>query len=227
MSLSNAHNCIDQLIQLGNTEKAAQMAAYHKVARRYLGIDNPTVTNLANQWRSECDLETRVALAKGLWESDIFEARLAAIKLLTQARIRPDGEVWNLIISWVAGFDSWALADHACSAGSRRIMADLSRLDEVETWSHSDHLWTKRAALVITLPLSKRPFPKPDELEARERVLSWAASYVDDNEWFIQKAVAWWIRDMSKHDAERAQVFLEQYGDKMKAFARKEASKHL
>ena len=50
-----------------------------------------------------------------------FEARLAAAKLLTQARIRPDQEAWDLIKSWVPDFDSWAIADHACMAGQRRV----------------------------------------------------------------------------------------------------------
>jgi 3-methyladenine DNA glycosylase AlkD len=162
-----------------------------------------------------------------LWKSDIHEARIIAAKLLTQARIRPDDAVWSLIRMWVPQFDGWAVADHACSAGQRRVMADLSRLDEIEDWTRSDHLWTRRAALVITLPLAKLPFPKPDEAAARARVLGWAASYVPDRAWFIQKAVAWWLRDLSKHDPDAVRAFLTDHGEAMKAFARKEAGKYL
>jgi 3-methyladenine DNA glycosylase AlkD len=49
----------------------------------------------------------------------------------------------------------------------------------------------------------------------------------DDPDWFIQKAVAWWIRDLSRHDAPRAQAFMVDYGARMKPFARKEALSHL
>ncbi|MBV1904145.1 MAG: DNA alkylation repair protein, partial [Marinosulfonomonas sp.] len=69
--------------------------------------------------------------------------------------------------------------------------------------------------------------PKADEIAVRERVLGWAGTYVQDPDWFIQKAVAWWLRDLSKHDAPRVREFLALYGEQMKPFARKEASKHL
>jgi len=65
------------------------------------------------------------------------------------------------------------------------------------------------------------------ELLARDRILGWAASYVPDRTWFIQKSIAWWLRDLSKHDADRVRHFLAQHGEAMKPFARKEASKYL
>lgn len=124
-------------------------------------------------------------------------------------------------------FDSWAIADHACMAGQKRLVADPTRVDQVEAWTQSDHMWTRRAALVITLPWTKQNFPKPAELEVRDRVLGWAAGYVSDHDWFIQKAVAWWVRDLSKHDAERSRAFLDAHGEKMKPWARKEAARHM
>ncbi|MEL7164196.1 MAG: DNA alkylation repair protein, partial [Pseudomonadota bacterium] len=177
--------------------------------------------------RSTQSVEARIALAEGLWHTDIFEGRVAAAKLLTQARIKPDAGAWTLIQSWVPDFDGWAIADHACMAGQRRLLADPTRLDQVERWTTSDHMWTRRAALVITLPWTKQNFPKPAEIEARERILGWAANYVSDREWFIQKAVGWWLRDLSKHDAPRVRTFLGNHGEKMKPFAAREAAKHL
>ena len=211
----------------GDAERAAGSAAYHKVPRVYLGVPNPVLNDLSRDWRKEMDLPGRIALADALWQSDIHEARILAAKLLTQVRIRPDDAVWRLICSWVPTFDAWAVADHACMAGQRRVMADLSRLDEVEDWTTRDHMWSRRAALVITLPLTKLNFPKPHEQNARARVLGWAATYVPDPDWFIQKAVAWWIRDLSKHDDAAARAFLKAHGAGMKTFARKEAGKYL
>ncbi|MCB1337975.1 MAG: DNA alkylation repair protein [Maritimibacter sp.] len=207
--------------------RAAQVAAYMKVERRYLGTPMPAVNDLTKDWRQSLTLDERVTLADALWQTDIHEARIAAAKLLTQARIKDDAPVWRLIASWLPEFDAWAIADHACMAGQKRLAADPTRLDEVETWTGSGHLWTRRAALVITLPWTKQNHPKPADLAIRERVLGWAAGYVDDRDWFIQKAVAWWLRDLSKHDPERVRAFLDTYGDRMKPFARKEAGKYL
>ena len=221
-------DALGALEALANHDKATEMARYHKAERPYLGLANPQVDALVKGWRAALDVPGRVVLSQALWGSNIHEARIAAAKLLTQARLRPDDTAaWDLIASWTPDFDAWAIADHAAIAGQKRLSADPTRLDLVETWTTSDHMWTRRAALVFTLPWTKQNFPKPHELEARDRILGWAASYVADPDWFIQKAVAWWLRDLSKHDPERTRAFLSAHGDTMKPFAVKEAGRHL
>ena len=224
MTLDDA---LAELEGLGDAQKATEMEAYHKAPRRYLGVANPVLDGLAKSWRGD-DVEARVVLARGLWDTDIHEARVTAAKLLTQARLRPsDQSAWEAIASWTPDFDAWAIADHACIAGQKRLVWDPARVDEVEGWTRSEHMWTRRAALVITLPWTKQNHPKPAELEIRDRVLGWAAGYVSDPEWFIQKAVAWWLRELSKHDPDRVRSFLETHGEAMKPFARKEAARKL
>ena len=223
-----ADEALSALSTTANADKAADMARYHKADRTYLGVANSDIDACSKLWRQTLSLDDRLTLAQDLWASNIHEARVAAAKLLTQARIKPnDDDAWKLIKSWVPDFDAWAIADHAAIAGQKRLTADPSRLDDIEPWITSDHLWTKRAALVMTLPWCKNRNAKTEELEQRERILGWAASYTTDPEWFIQKAVAWWLRDLSKRDPERVQSFLENNGSKMKPFARKEAARYL
>ena len=220
-------DALAQLNEHQDPEKAAQSATYHKAPRPYLGVANPVINDLTKEWRTQMDVEQRVDLADALWETDIYEARLAAAKLLTQARIKDDDDVWGLIASWVDDFDSWAIADHACMAGQKRLVADPSRIDQVEEWTKSEHMWTRRAALVITLPWTKQNYPKTLDLEIRQRVLGWAGTLVPDRAWFIQKAIAWWLRELSKHDPDAVRAFLDEHGAAMKPFAAKEAAKFL
>lgn len=224
MTLDDALAALRAQIEPGRAEG---MAEYHKVPRSYLGLSNNAVNDLADGWRKSLPLDERLTLARELWDTNIFDARIAAAKLLTQARIRPDEDVWQMICSWLPDLDSWAIADHAMMAGQRRVMADLSRLDQIEAWTKSESHWIRRAAMVVTLQLTRLNFPKPAELDARERVLVWAATYVRDPEWFIQKSVAWWLRDLSKHDPDRVRAFMAENGKVMKPFARKEAEKYL
>jgi len=206
---------IAALEALANPEKAAEMAAYHKSTRR------------SDAWRADCTLDERLALAAALWAADIHETRVAAAKLLTQARIRPDDEgAWQLLQSWVPDFDGWSLADHAMIAAQKRLVWQPDRIEAVEGWTNSPHMWTRRAAMVITLPYAKQNHPKPVENAIRERVLGWAERYATDPDWFIQKSVAWWLRDLSKHDKPRVERWLARHGDSLKPFARKEASRH-
>lgn len=216
-----------RLEALADPVKAAEMAEYHKIARPYLGVSVPQVEELVAEWRAALTVEERVSLAGGLWESGVHEAMVAAAKLLTQARLRPDQAAWEMICGWVAGFEGWAVSDHASIAAQKRLVAEPARIEDVAGWVGSPNMWTRRAALVVTLPYAKMNFPKDQDLAIRERALGWAADYVADRDWFIQKAVAWWLRDLSKHDAARVRVFLEGPGAGLKSFARKEAGKYL
>lgn len=209
----------------GDKDRATDAAAYHKAARAYLGVPVPVITELARGWRQGLSTADRVALADGLWQTDIHEARVAAAKLLTQARIADDGAVWRLVASWVPQFDGWAIADHVCDAGGRRLVADPSRIDEVAGWVHHSGVWVRRAALVITLPWTKQNFPKPADLAIRDRVLGWAADLADDREWFIQKAIGWWLRDLSRHDPARTRDWLAAHGARLKPFAHRVAGR--
>ncbi|MBL1437476.1 MAG: DNA alkylation repair protein [Rhodobacteraceae bacterium] len=220
-------NALDTLRAAGNAEKAAEMVAYHKQTREIIGLANPQIDTFVKGWRAELSLDDRLALAAELWQSDVFEARIAAAKLLVQARISPDDGVWTLISSWVPELDSWAIADHVSTAAAKRIVALPARLDEVEAWTHSKHMWSRRAALVATLPWAKLNHLTPAQNKSRERILGWAARYVDDQDWFMQKAVSWWLRDLSKHDPARTTAFLTKHGERMKPFARKNAAKYL
>jgi len=213
---------------LADPSRAREMAAYHKAPRRYLGIALPGVEPLVAEWRAGASVAERVALAAGLWDSDIHEARIAAAKLLTQARIREDEAlVWAELRRWVPQLDAWAVADHASKAIERRLAAHPDRLDTAETWTTDPVMWVRRAALVSTLPWAKLTHPTAADLAARERILGWAAALVPDRDWFIQKAVGWWLRTLSRHDPARVHAFLAGPGAGLKPFARREALRRI
>ena len=173
---------LSRLEVLGDAEKAAEMAAYHKVARPYLGIPVPQVEDLVAEWRAALSVDERVALAGGLWDSTIHEAMVAAAKLLTQARLRPDQAAWDMLCGWIDGVEGWAVADHATVAAQKRLVAEPARIAVVEGWTVHPNMWTRRAALVVTLPYAKMNFPKDQDLAIREQVLGWAADYVADRD---------------------------------------------
>jgi 3-methyladenine DNA glycosylase AlkD len=224
----NAADAIALIAARAQPGKDAEMAAYHKVERRYLGTATPEIDSLCKTWRTDLTLEDRLHLAEDLWNSDIHEARIAAAKLLTQARIRPeDDTAWALICTWVPQFDAWAIADAVCIAAQKRLIADPTRLDTVEDWTQSPLMWARRAALVATLPFAKLNHPSDAESDARERVLTWAETYLAETDWFMRKAVAWWLRDLSKHAPERTAAFLIEHGPVMKKWARTEAAQYL
>jgi len=222
--MTTPKSALIDLEALSDSKLAIEMLGQHKINRPYLGIPNPQIDMLYKTWRANTDTSQRVEIASYLWDSNIHEARIAAAKLLTQARINPDRAVWHEIQRWVPDFDVASITDHACAAGARRLPADLTRLDALETWTTHDNIWPRRAALLMTIHWAKQNHPSHADIAVRDRVLGWAGLYVPDHNPVIQKTIALWLRTLSKHDALCVQQFIERYGPEMKPFALKEAS---
>lgn len=220
-------NALSELEAQGDPARAVEAAAYHKADRRYLGTPNAAIDELVANWRADLGVEERVALASSLWHSDVHEARLAAAKLLLQARMKPDEAAWRLIQHWLPELDAWTLADAVSKAAEKRLMSDLSRMEEAEAWLQSENPWMRRAALIAVQPLAKRNHLKEDELAAREKALDWAEMLLADKDFHVQEAISGWLRDLSKHDPERVRLFLAEHADAMRGFTRKKAGQKL
>ncbi|WP_458790185.1 DNA alkylation repair protein [Yoonia sp. MH D7] len=222
----NAQEALDQLGS--NPENVERMTTYHKVDRPYLGVETSVLDAAVKGWRTDLDVDLRLALARDLWDSNVHEGRIAAAKLLTQARIRPDDTAaWDLICAWVPEIDCLAIADKVATAGQKRLVSDPARLDIVADWIASDHAWSRRAAFTFTLPWTQQNHPKPEEIAVRERVLDWAEAVLKDKEFVVQDAIAGWLRHLSKHDPETVATFVDRHAEDMKKFVRKEASRNL
>lgn len=194
---------LDQLRALANPELAERIAARHKTGRPTLGLTPAQIETAVTGWREVRDIDGRVALARDLWDSDIHEARLAAARLLVQARIRPDDAVWDLIREWGPQLDAPEITDAVMVAGGKRLTADPARMEEMLEWAQSSNPFQRRAALMGTLPWAKMNNPKPADLEIRERVLEWASHLADDSNGAVRQAVETWLRDLAKRAPER------------------------
>ena len=200
---------LDRLRAMADPERAARASARHKSGRETLGLTPAQIEALAAEWRGERDLEARIALAEALWDSDVHEARLAAARLLVQARMQPDDAAWALILAWAPGIDGAEIADAVMSAASRRLLADPSRLDQAMTWAGSRNPWLRRGALMATLPWAKMNNPKSGDLAIREAVLEVALRLSRDRNGAVRQAVATWTRDLAKRDPARIAAWQE------------------
>ena len=215
-----AARLMERLEAMGCAGQARILKGYMKTERRYLGVKTPPIEKLAREALAEFG-DGRAAVAAGaLWRSDVFEARILAAKLLTVPRFHRLDEAWALVGRWKEDFDSWAIADCVAKAGARCLRADPALLGDVEGWTRHSNMWVRRAALVFTLDWTRKGYDL-------ERMLGWAESLLGDRQWFIHKAIGWWLRELSKHDPARVRAFLAAHEAQMLAVARREASKYL
>ena len=77
-------DALAQIAAHGDGTRAAGAKAYHKSRRVHLGVPNPVLNDLTQGWRKALDVPARLSLADGLWQTDIYEARLAGYEALIE-----------------------------------------------------------------------------------------------------------------------------------------------
>jgi len=201
-------------------KRAEREKAYQKSRWEHWGVPLPGMDSAIRETLGDLKQAQAVSLAARLWREPVWDLKIVAGRILARKSVEPDAKVWRFVTGRLADLDGWAVADQMASVGARCLLADPARLAAVEEWTRSPDLWTKRAALVFTLPWTEGG-------RDPERMLGWAARMAEDRQWFIQKAIGWWLRELSKRDPKRVRRFLAEHGAKLTAVARREATKYL
>jgi len=211
---------IKALRAFADPERAKQEKRYQRSRWEHWGVALPKMDVAIGRSLGDLTQHEATELSRRLWAEPVWDLKIVAGRILGLRSVAPDERVWSFVMEHLPELDGWAVADNLAPAASRCLIAEPRRLDAVETWIENPHLWTRRAALVFSLPWAK-------EKRDPERMLRWAALLAGDPEWFIQKAIGWWLRELSKRDPQRVRRFLAEHGAKLKGVAKREATKYL
>ncbi|WP_434286490.1 DNA alkylation repair protein [Celeribacter sp. SCSIO 80788] len=198
-------NVMNRLKAAADAQRASDLEARFG-AGSYFGVPPQALEDMARALRQDIAFPERLSVAQHLWDSGVFDARLMAAKLLTQARISDDAAVWTQICDWLDAAENWAVLDALAKAGSRRLMADLSRMERVALWAEQDAPLPRRAALLLTEPLAKLSHPSEAEAAALDRACDWLPGCLEDGEKDVNRVAESWLRALSKHHFKRAKL---------------------
>lgn len=182
-------NAIQKQLKALSTQAAAD--ATHKFvpsATRVHGVRMPDLNQLARQYK-----EGGFDLAEALWASGSFEELILAAKLLEKVGRRDAPRTLKLIKKWSAQIDNWAVCDALGMQGIKGIVKthqpeifDLSA--EMLT---SRNPWRRRLALVLIQYYTRDP-------KAKAAIMKHVRALEHDDEYYVQKAVAWIKRNFAK-----------------------------
>jgi 3-methyladenine DNA glycosylase AlkD len=199
------HRLISSLRGCADPERAGKDRNYHKSSWEHWGVTAPQMEAAIRETLRGAAPDTLMRISSDLWPEPVWDLKIVAARILARKSVPPDERLWRFVIARMGDLDAWAVADNMASVASRCLIADPRRLDAVETWVDSPHLWTRRASLVFTLPWTRSG-------RDPERMLGWAERLCGDREWFIQKAIGWWLRELGKRDPDRVRRFLAEHG---------------
>lgn len=220
LKIVNKDDFINELKKLGDPTKAIDHKRYHKSNREHWGVSAPKCEQLVKTVSKGLDQKELLSLAEALWMTNLFDPMMCAAKIMSLTRLKPSTEVWTTVKNFLLQVDGWALEDSLAHVAWKCILADKNLLKDLEKWTTHPDFWMRRATLVYTLPFAK---PGKDP----ELMLEWASSYSNDSEWFIQKAIGWWLRVLGEHNPERVLRFLQGHWPQLKTVAKTEATRKL
>lgn len=175
---------MQKLQSLANREAVEGMARYGISTQNTLGISIPNLRKLAKHAGKDH------ALAQGLWDTGIHEARILA------GMVDDPGLVTaRQMESWAADFDSWDVCDQVCmNLFAKTAMAFPTAFQ----WSSRREEFVKRAgfALMACLAWTNRE-ATDDQLSAFLPVIERESK---DERNYVKKSVNWALRQIGKRN---------------------------
>lgn len=217
MSASLTHTIRAALHEAASPADAPAMAAYMKGVQPFLGVKTPARREMVRAaLKGHPDRTERFAAAAELWQGEYREERYLAQDILHKSKLTvadlPVLEGMLPTCNW------WDLLDTQIGLIGRVLTPypELRR-EKVRLWRQSDHLWTRRAAILAQLHAKGQT--------DTELLFETIAALKHEKEFFIQKAIGWALREYAKTDADWVRRSVEELG--LTGLARREALKHI
>lgn len=217
----NLYNIFRDLEKSSDNDKAKEMSAYMKDKFNFLGIQTPQRKKITKLYFKDAKLTKLIdwKFVDYCWREDYREAQYLAIdylKTMEDFLVLEDLERIKLLLinkSW------WDTVD-----GFHRLIGNLglkySEVDEIMIeWSLEENIWLRRIAI------NHQMFRKEKMKEKLfEEILN---NNLGQEEFFINKAIGWALRDYSKTNPEWVINFIDENKRKLSKLSIKEGSKYI
>lgn len=113
----------------------------------------------------------------------------------------------------------WEPVDSLDSVAGTIVLKYPYLKEEMRQWSISENIWLRRASIDF-----QQKYKEKTDIALLEEII---CNNLGTNEFFINKAIGWSLRNYSKVNPEWVQGFLERHKDSLSTLSVKEASKYL
>lgn len=222
---------IEMLRQNKNPEKIEGMENYMRNKFRFLGLQAVERRNLARPFLNEKVREAKARLDDAstsivdwkmlftLWEQPEREFQLIGIDYLKRIQshlvLADFSNLRKLVLlkSW------WDTVDLLSKNIGAIVEKEPSLIDEILKWSQEENIWIRRVSILHQLGLKDKTNTKL----LRQVILN----NLHDDEFFIQKAIGWSLREYAKTDEKWVRNFTQEFEEELSTLSYREAMKNL
>ena len=200
---------------------AESMSKYMQDKFRFLGVRGATRTEIYKKYFPEARKSNAIDwdFIENCWNKEEREFQYVVVyylKAMQKFLKREDISRLKYLIVTKSWWDTVDLL--AKVVGS--LVIRIEGYDQIMLeWSKDGNIWLKRVAILYQLSLKD----KVDEI-ILDKIL---VNNLGDNEFFINKAVGWALRDYSKFNPEWVREFIKKNKDNMANLSIREASKYI
>ena len=211
----------EEMIQHKNEEQAQKMSKYMLNKFEYIGIKTPERRKIFKNFFKEYKNEEKIdwEFVNKCWENKYREFQYVAADYLKNMKDKltiddiPKFKRLILEKSW------WDTIDNLDMTIGALALKDSNVNKILLEWSLDENIWLRRIAIDHQLLRKEKT-----NTELLEKILK---NNLGQNEFFINKAIGWALRDYSKTSPEWVKNFIEKNKEKMAKLSIKEASKYL
>jgi len=193
-----------KLESLKNPTNAQAMKKYMKNRFEFLGIKTPERRKAlreivkANAYPNKQDL---LRLSRDLWQKKEREYQYVAMDLLKQRQNLLEPNDMDLLEYLITNKSWWDTVDMIASNLLGGLIINYpKKLSSIEKWRGSDNLWLRRTTLLFQL--------KYKEKTDKALLFSLIRQNLGSDEFFINKAIGWALREYSKTDEKAVREFV-------------------
>lgn len=204
-----------------NDDNAGPMKKYMKDHFPFLGIKSPLRKELEKQFFKETEIlkeDCSKDFVVGLWKKDEREYLYTAITYIGKYIKKLQKDIIPFLEELITNKSWWDSVDSIAP-----LVGELARKypevikETIDRWCVDDNLWLRRSAILFQLKYKN---------QTNEALLyDYIVKNAHSNEFFIQKAIGWALREYSKTNPVSVKAFIE--GNKLASLSVREGSKYL
>ena len=218
-------NQLEELFEPFRNAKRAQTAsAYMRDQFPFIGMRTEIRRSAQKSWIDSLktieDRSIRWSLIRALWEKEERDYQHTAIDLLNAWPKKFFSEADAIELEWILDQKSWWDSVDSIASnylGRWALVFPEKARETFEKWRYHDSFWLQRSCLIYQLKYK-------DEVDSK--YLEDLIRQMNSNkEFFIQKAIGWSLRQLSKYNRDEVVRILGE--NPIKGLALREASKYL
>ena len=211
-----------QFLRVANKSKATAMSAYMKNKFQFMGLPKPIRDTIVKPWLkilSGIRWEEQKIASSWLWKQDEREFQYVAMELLFKNKKLWTEESLTHFEKLLISKSWWDTVDYIAAAlvGAYFEIFSETKQAKINEWINSNNMWLNRTAILFQLKYKN----KTDIKLLFKSILP----NIQSNEFFIQKAIGWALRQYAYTDPDMVKKFIS--SNELKPLSKREALKHL